>query len=401
MGPLYKQKLPVKCFACHKKDEQEKGHRGGLGEKCESCHNERAWKNSSFDHDDTKFPLHDKHKDAKCESCHKGGISGPNARIKVEKECNACHKKDDQDKGHKGRYGPKCESCHTEKSWKGTTFDHGRDTKYTLKGKHIQTKCDACHLPEIGPIYSKQKLETLCNACHKKDDQDKGHKGRYGPKCESCHTEKNWKTITFDHARDTRYELKGKHFRTKCDDCHLPEKGPLSKKLEIQCYACHKKDDKHRDQLGKKCESCHHERDWKDSPFDHTKSRFPLTGSHIRTECKKCHQTPAFRDASLLCNGCHEKEDVHKRRLGTRCESCHYTGTWKSWDFDHDKTRFPLDGGHKKTECYDCHMKPITGRALIDRTCISCHANEDVHNGGFGGQCERCHVASTWRKVRR
>ena len=112
-GLLYRQRLPSKCLACHKKDEQEKGHRGGLGEKCETCHNEKGWKNSSFDHDDTHFPLHDKHKDAKCESCHKGGVSGPNARLKAEKECGACHKKDDQEKGHKGRYGTKCESCQT------------------------------------------------------------------------------------------------------------------------------------------------------------------------------------------------------------------------------------------------------------------------------------------------
>jgi hypothetical protein len=135
--------------------------------------------------------------------------------------------------------------------------------------------------------------------------------------------------------------------------------------------------------------------------FDHNRSRFPLTGSHARAECKKCHETVAFRNAPRDCNGCHEKEDVHKGRFGIKCEVCHYTGTWKSWDFDHDKTKFRLEGGHKKVDCYGCHKDPVKGRATISRACISCHIKDDVHDGGFGSQCEVCHGADTWKRIRR
>jgi hypothetical protein len=393
---------PLDCNSCHKKDDQEKGHKGRYGTKCESCHNDKGWKELRFNHDtDTRYPLRGKHNQVKCNSCHlpeKGQIY----QHKLPDKCVACHKKDDQEKGHRGGLGEKCESCHNERGWKNSNFNHD-DTHFPLRDKHKEAKCDTCHKGGVSGPNAKLKLEKECVACHRKDDQEKGHKGRYGNKCESCHNEKKWTTTTFDHDRDTKYKLKGKHQQTKCDACHLPEKGALyqQQKLDSQCIACHKKDEKHKNQLGNKCESCHNEKRWQDAPYDHNKSRFPLTGSHAKTECKKCHQTPAFHDAPSACNACHEKDDKHKRRFGTKCETCHYTGTWKSWDFDHGTTRFVLDGGHTKVACYDCHKEPTGNQNKPGRVCISCHLKDDVHDGGFSGQCERCHVTSNWKKVRK
>lgn len=393
---------PLECNSCHKKDDQEKGHKGSYGVKCESCHSDKGWKELRFNHDsDTRYALRGKHNQVRCNSCHLPE-KGPLYKQKLPDKCFACHKKDDQEKGHRGGLGEKCESCHNERGWKSSNFNHD-DTHFPLRDKHKEAKCDTCHKGGVSGPNAKLKLEKECVSCHRKDDQEKGHKGRYGNKCESCHNEKNWKTSIFDHGRDTKYKLLGKHQQTRCDACHLPEKGALyqQQKLDSQCIACHKKDDKHKNQLGNKCESCHNEKDWKGTPYDHARSRFPLTGSHGKVECKKCHLTPAFRDAPKSCNGCHEKEDVHKRRFGTKCESCHYTGTWKSWDFEHDKTRFKLDGAHKKVECFACHKEPVNSHARMARACISCHANVDVHDGGFGGQCEQCHNTTTWKKLRR
>lgn len=56
-------------------------------------------------------------------------------------------KKDDE---HKGRYGTKCESCHSDHDWKTDIFNHNRDTKYPLRGKHAEAKCESCH---IGSLY--------------------------------------------------------------------------------------------------------------------------------------------------------------------------------------------------------------------------------------------------------
>jgi hypothetical protein len=380
---------PTTCVACHRKDDE---HKTRFGSKCESCHTDREWKMIIFNHDkDTKYPLRGKHRLAECTNCHTGFLY----KEKLQTACVACHKADDDKKGHKGRFGAKCESCHTEKDWGITIFNHDRDTKFMLRGKHAQAKCDSCH---TGFLY-KEKLQTACVACHKADDDKKGHKGRFGAKCESCHVEKSWKEAKFDHDRDTKFMLRGKHAQAKCDSCHT---GSLFKdKLQTTCVSCHEKDDKHKGQEGRKCESCHNERDWKTARIDHGLTAFPLLGKHAGVECKKCHVTAAFKDAKTACIACHEKDDKHKFTLGPRCETCHNALSWKAWRFDHDKqTSFVLDGGHKGIACDACHTKPMPRKLTQSSACVSCHDIDDVHNGGFGQFCEQCHVTGSFKKIR-
>lgn len=369
------------CFSCHRKDDK---HKGSLGTQCADCHLETDWKKTRFDHSKTRFPLTGKHRDVVCSACHRDpSFKG------APTQCVACHRKDDK---HKERFGAKCESCHTDKDWKTILFNHDRDTKYALKGKHRFATCASCH---TGFLY-KEKLPTTCVACHRKDD---AHKDRYGERCASCHSEKDWKLPLFDHARDTRYPLRGKHAVAKCDSCHT---GFLYRdKLSTTCFACHQKDDKHKGQEGRKCESCHNERAWKDTLFDHGLTRFPLLGAHAKVECKKCHLTPAFKDVKTACIGCHEKDDKHKRRLGPQCEQCHNARTWKAWNFDHDRrTSFRLDGGHQGLHCEACHTHPMPNRVTASSACVACHETDDVHNSAFGKQCERCHVTSSFKKIR-
>ncbi len=369
------------CIGCHKKNDV---HEGRYGIRCESCHAPSIWKTIVFDHDrDTKYALKDKHKQVKCDSCHKSRLS------EIRQTCIACHRKDDT---HKGRYGEKCESCHKESDWKHITFDHDRDTKYALKDKHRDVKCDSCHK---GNLY-KVQMKTACVACHLKDDT---HKGHFSAKCEPCHNEKSWKTITFAHERDTKYPLKGKHASTKCEECH---EAPLYSKpaLKTECIACHKIDDKHDGQEGTRCEQCHNEKDWKEVKFDHGKSRFPLLGKHQIVECKKCHLSVRFKDAKTECIACHAKEDVHEKLLGVECERCHNARDWRVWDFDHNKTRFKLDGGHKNVGCAECHNTPAERELRIPVACYTCHRIDDVHDGSYGKQCERCHVTAEWRLIR-
>ncbi len=373
------REAPSTCNACHKKDDK---HKGGLGTDCAQCHEEKDWKTTRFDHSKTNFKLLGKHVEVKCKDCHID-----NKYKETPKLCNSCHKKDDK---HKGNFGPKCETCHVEKNWKEITFKHDKQTKYPLLYKHHELKCTSCH---TGNVY-KEKLQTTCIACHKKDDK---HKGSLGPKCESCHLEKGWKEILFDHAKKTKYPLLGKHLTTSCKSCHVVD---FKEKLPMDCYSCHEKDDQHKGQEGKKCESCHTEQDWKKAQFDHSKSVFPLLGKHFLVDCKKCHLTPAFKDAKSDCYSCHEKDDVHKKRLGTACETCHNLRNWKAWDFDHNKTNFKLDGPHKKLGCYECHKQPVNKKLTVSITCGSCHSSDDVHNGEYGRLCERCHIGSTWKKVK-
>ena len=374
---------PLQCVECHRKDDA-RVHKGKFGAKCETCHVDRGWKEITFDHDkQTKYPLLWKHRDVKCVSCHTGDLY----RDKLQTSCNSCHRKDDK---HKGSFGPKCESCHIERGWKELKFDHSK-THFPLLGKHQDVKCQSCHK---GDLY-KDKLKTDCWSCHQKDDK---HKGSFGQKCETCHVDRGWKEIIFDHDRSTKYPLRGKHHDVKCISCH---KGDLYKdKLKTDCYACHQKDDKHAGQEGKNCASCHREDDWKKTPFDHRLSRFPLTGKHLLTDCRKCHETPKFKDAKSDCGSCHQKDDYHKRTLGMSCETCHNTRNWKDWDFDHDKTGFKLDGKHKELKCIDCHKTPVTGKLVMAATCVSCHSKDDKHDGAFGDKCEHCHIGSSWKSIK-
>jgi len=389
------------CVGCHKKDDNEKGHKGKLGPKCESCHTDSGWKDTpKFDHNRTKLPLTGKHLKVECKSCHL-----TKAFSNTPADCFSCHKKNDKTDGHRGELGEKCESCHTDRGWKGpntSRFDHDKSTKYKLTGGHRDAKCEACH---VGGVAGKTMTVTSlrpssdCVACHKKLDDAKGHKGRYGDKCDVCHTTKAWKPAIFNHTQDTKYPLLGRHADAKCDSCHLPSLGNIHTKLSTACFSCHEKDDNtkgHKGTLGKKCETCHDEKKWK-IIFDHNKSRFPLTGGHIQLECVKCHKTSAYREAPKTCNGCHLKDDKHKGGYGVKCEACHNTRAWESWDFDHSFTKFKLRNKHAKATCQDCHRVGYTGKT--PSACVSCHARDDIHDGGFGNQCEHCHNDQSWKNV--
>jgi hypothetical protein len=370
---------PLACAACHTKDDK---HKGRFGDKCESCHNAKSWTAITFNHDkQTKYPLIGKHRELKCESCHTGHLY----RDKLQTACVACHKKDDK---HKGTLGTSCGDCHTERNWKQARFDHSK-TRFPLRGKHDRIECKACHKTAV---FRDAPME--CVACHKKDDK---HKGTLGPACGDCHTERDWKQTRFDHDK-TRFPLRGKHRGTKCEDCH---KDANLKQTPSACYACHKKDDKHEGQLGQQCNTCHGEQDWKKASFDHGRTRFPLLGKHLIVQCKSCHATPRYKDAKTECVACHAKDDVHKRRLGPQCETCHNARDWKAWDFNHDrKTQFPLDGAHRKLDCYACHKVATDKKPTLATACVSCHAADDVHDGSFGRQCEQCHVTSSFKQVK-
>lgn len=393
--PLRGKHVPVKCTGCHKNDRYRETpvtcigchraddtHKARYGEKCETCHNDRDWKSIHFDHDkDTRYALRGRHRTAKCDACHTGRLY----RDKLEIGCNACHRKDDK---HKGTLGVSCGDCHTERDWKVGRFDHQK-TRFPLRGKHDAIKCESCHKSTVF-----KDAPTACIGCHRKDDK---HKGALGEPCGDCHTERNWKESRFDHSK-TRFPLLDSHARVKCEGCHSD---PDYARTPKDCYGCHKKDDKHESQLGTKCESCHDAGLWRKARFDHARSRFPLLGAHLVVPCKKCHETPRYKDARGGCLDCHARDDVHKRRLGARCETCHNSRTWKSWDFNHDRqTKFPLDGAHRKLACHACHRQPVQTRATLPTACVSCHLADDVHDGAYGRQCEKCHVASSFKRIK-
>jgi Cytochrome c3/Cytochrome c7 and related cytochrome c len=387
---------PRTCIGCHKKDDDgAKGHKGRYGERCDSCHGAKAWRPSTFNHDsDTRYLLRGKHRSTKCADCHTGHLY----KDKVGTACMDCHKKDDDGaKGHKGSLGRDCAACHVESGWKDKArFDHDK-TGFPLLGKHIDAKCDACHKST-----NYKEAPKDCIGCHKKDDK---HEATLGTKCEACHVERDWKTTAtrFDHDR-TKFKLRNAHAaRTvQCKACHIDLKH--FRDTPTDCHACHKKDDKHEGQLGSKCESCHSDRDWKVSDFDHRRARFALVGKHLAVKCADCHVTPRYRDAARDCWSCHRKDDRHKLKFGTACESCHNARAWGLWDYDHARrAKVALDGAHARLACESCHTKPApAGKAAaeVGNTCIACHRRDDAHDGAFGAVCEQCHVTEGWKRIR-
>ena len=297
------------------------------------------------------------------------------------------------------------------------------------------TQCASCH--QFGASTPTFK----CLDCHKEVAralaENHGYHARLqmknpnGKDCVRCHREHNGESFPlihwepsakqFDH-RLTGYPLEGKHSGVACEKCHTParmvpdvksliKRKDLSKSffgLSRDCVPCHT--DPHKGQLGKDCQNCHNVNDWKAAKFfDHSKTRYPLTGMHIQVACEKCHKPdhpggPArFRDMQFgTCTACHV--DPHHGAFKKTCEECHTTAGWKKvlpgFAFDHSKTKFPLLGLHAKVNCSACHIGGDFKRQLAFAVCTDCH--KDVHSGQFQdrpkkGECSEYHTVDGWK----
>lgn len=378
---------PTECIACHKDDDI---HKTKLGDKCESCHNPKGWSNEQFDHDKTDFKLNHSHQKVACDLCHV-----ENKYKDTPNKCVSCHAIKDV---HQKRFGDKCQDCHSEKKWEQSKFDHDKDTKYRLKGKHRSVTCHNCHSIEDSKKNKgkkKQKHRT-CNNCHRLDDV---HKGKNGTQCDQCHAEDSWLKSSFDHDKKTEFPLKGAHKKASCQACHqTDEKG---KKTDKACYSCHQHEDVHEGQQGKQCDNCHNDESWwmEDVRFDHELSDFPLIGQHAVVGCESCHLSSTFKDVKKECNSCHQLDDVHKQALGEDCAQCHNPNDWLIWSFEHDETDFKLKGAHVDIHCHSCHFKPLQSTNKRNTRCVDCHHRDDVHDGNFGPDCGRCHNQDNFKAI--
>lgn len=395
--PFSKAAQDELCLDCHKEIASDIEHGTRLhgkrkysgGTACRFCHTDHKGRDAdivqldpdTFDHGTTSYPLTGGHTSVQCGACH---LSGKKYR-EASSVCADCHRSADP---HMGQLGLACESCHTAKAWTDTkTFDH-KMSRFPLTGAHEKVMCTACHAGEryLG-------TPTGCVDCHRKDDK---HLGTLGPKCKTCHTTASWIEKAFDHDRDTKYPLLGKHAPVACEACH---KEPIGKsKTPTACNDCHERDDVHKGRLGRECQSCHTESGWRlGALFDHAKTKLPLTGKHGDAKCSDCHKGKIYDKVDAACISCHAKKDDHEGRLGPKCEQCHDDVNWKVWHFDHTKqTKYPLTGAHVKTGCYQCHAEKGVKSATLPTDCMSCHKRQDVHRGAFGKACEKCHTTKAF-----
>jgi hypothetical protein len=299
------------------------------------------------------------------------------------------------------------------------------------------TNCAACH--KFGG-----QAALKCLQCHTEiATRLSAHKGLHATynipagssqECARCHSDHNgedfplikWDTKTFNH-KETGYLLEGKHAGLACNKCHNASRIAPQEKATIKdkdlnrsflgvstaCVNCH--EDFHKGRLGQDCISCHNFEDWKKisiGKFDHSKTRYPLTGLHAQVQCAKCHTTGSDGKPQYVgipfkqCIDCHK--DPHHGSFTQPCESCHSTVGWKKISlqgvnerFDHSKTKYPLEGKHATVDCAQCHANGDFKKPLVFGKCSDCH-QPDPHNGQFakrhgGGECFPCHTVQGWK----
>jgi hypothetical protein len=417
------------CKECHKKlIERIKAQKGlhARVSKCIRCHPEhrgsdadiKSFDKNKFDHKLTGYELRDRHKVPSCNKCHKA-----NTYQGLSQACLGCHVD-----VHKKTVHEDCLQCHEFREWKTVQFDHNKSAKFTLTGKHTETKCDGCHrrtrvramIGDTEKVYEAPEFKPLnfekCNDCH-----TEVHRGKFKAVCKSCHSPQGWKETVFIHNNPalSDFQLSGKHEKVSCELCHPPktivfkENGKNVERSIKQfkptkhdyCYACHY--DVHKGQFKERnCDDCHSLIEgWKSIAFKHESQQytgFKLKGKHTDVDCDKCHERAEInyiefkREKKILigtftllksenCNDCHK--DDHKGSFreiekikDVTCKDCHSVDRkWSERKYKHTSenykkyTRF---GDVEESKCEQCHI------CNTDKFCISC-CIENIGNFGL------------------
>lgn len=313
-----------------------------------------------------------------------GPLSRPHQSLNGSTNCAQCHK-------FGGQAALKCLQCHAEIATR-LTAHKGLHATYNIPPGSNQEECARCHSEHNGEDFPLIK----------------------------------WDIKTFNH-KDTGYLLEGKHAGLACNKCHIasrisPQEKPTIKDKDLNrsflgvstaCVNCH--EDFHKGRLGQECASCHNFEDWKAiqvGKFDHNKTRYPLTGLHAQVQCAKCHLNgpdgkPKYAGIPFnKCLDCHQ--DPHHGSFTQPCESCHSTAGWKkislqtiNREFDHSKTKYPLEGKHATVACEQCHQSGDFKKPIPFAKCTDCH-KPDPHKGQFtkragGIECSNCHTVQGWK----
>jgi hypothetical protein len=381
------------CESCH-----QDPHKGSFGPACASCHTEAGWKivnapggtDTTF-HDKTRYPLRGGHVGVACKSCH-GPFPGQPARFKglAFGACTDCHAD-----AHLGQLAPvrspkvaACDRCHTVAAFVPARYELEQHaaTPFPLSGAHASVACRGCHPTDpalaarISPavvrmLHARKRPETFslvslhpkkapqaCLGCH--EDVHRGQLARGADKdsCRACHDTTSWTALTFDHGRDSRFPLTGKHAEAACAACHKPERAADGTKvirykpLDTACGSCHA--DMHQGQF---------------------------LGQFLVAAARGASSRRPARPGPRL--------GAPMRPRERDCDTCHVTSGFKKTLFDHDDpkfTKFALEGKHSGVACGRCHptvriadgVSTVRYRPL-PRFCEECHT--DFHHGEFRG----------------
>lgn len=165
-----------------------------------------------------------------------------------------------------------------------------------------------------------------------------------------------------------------------------------------------------------------------ESRFDHTGTRFILTGSHEGVACESCHTMGVFRGTPTDCSFCHDGSGMRAESgkplnhipSTNRCDDCHTSMTWLEVRFEHSAVSGACSSchngvqaedkppGHVVTtqECNFCHNTFVWDSVRFDHTgvtapCSSCHngvdaRGKDMDHIGTTAECDLCHSTRRW-----
>ena len=404
---------------------------------CSGCHNTVSWLTAPFDHSTTGFPLTNGHANVPCTSCH---INNNYTLTTTLNQCgnSGCHLTTWQQTNNPVHStagtqfaAANCAVCHNTVSWTTAIFDHSQ-TGFALTGMHISpspTPCVSCHVSNNYTLTA-----TACYGCHLTAWQSTAKLGTsvpnhmtsgYPTTCESCHTTTSWQGAVFNH-NNTPFPLTGAHVNVACNQCHTSSTPP-----PLDCYTCHS--DKWLSTVAlaltdssvpnhltagfvpATCASCHTTSSWLGAVFNHSATRFPLTGAHTTVACNLCHlsSTPPPLD----CASCHNAQWQSTATLGgsvpnhlaadaaaagilqTTCASCHSTTSWLGATFTH--SWFNVNHGNAGGVCLTCHLNSLSaGATYTVFQCTGCHGNNVAARFGHPNvngyvynsvNCYQCH----------
>ena len=381
--------LNKKCSSCHLDTYQQTKNPNhqqlGFSTNCEDCHNISSWKNATFDHDNSFFPIYSgKHKGKwnSCSDCH------TNQSNYKEFSCISCHEhnKTRMDDKHRNVNGyvyssQACFNCHPTGREDGNTFHHYL-TRFPLTGAHINLECSSCHQSGF------QNTSMECFSCHQSNFNQTSNPNHQqtgiSTQCNNCHTTTAWTPSTFNH-NNTQFPLTGAHTNTSCSNCHQGQTTGIS----TVCFDCHQTqynqstNPSHTSlNLPTTCNTCHTTNpNWKPALFPIHDNYYPLTGQHntIRNNCNACHNGN-YNTTPNQCQGCHMNDfngttnpNHVSLQFPHQCEMCHTTNGWSPSTFNHDQQYFPIFSGkhrNKWANCSICHTNPSNFAVF---SCITCH----------------------------
>jgi len=383
--------LNQSCLSCH-----DDYHQGKMSANCADCHSFENWKNAkAFDHSKTRFPLLGKHLGVKCVECHKTEtVNGKNSQ-KFKglsfANCTPCH-----EDVHNNKLGQNCKQCHTEESFHFSrtmkAFNHDK-TNFKLIGKHQFVDCKECHKTSLTAPLRHGK----CNDCHKDYHKAEFAVKGISPDCDQCHSNDGFtpSSYTIEKHNNSKFALEGAHLATSCVACHKKaDKDWTFKNMGSKCVDCHKNEHKGfiEDKFfpNEDCTVCHNVKSWKTVTFDHDITGFKLEGEHAKTACSECHygkneigvRTQKFNGLSRECSECHKDAHVGQFAVNgkTDCTRCHGFTRWEDSKFDHNSSRFKIDGEHIAVKCEECH-KPVSNEKgkyieykFNNIECSKCHS---------------------------